>query len=142
MAVDPKKKGPYHGMAIYFIVDILASFLVFIIVNGAMMQATKISWDTQDIVFWQSFVFGIGVGLVLTLSVFISGGLREPFIAVKERVACFIEDCKISFKEGVKWWWYRVKTEGIALWVLITFFLLQVLLLIKGIVTFADIYGI
>lgn len=141
MAVNPTKKSPYHGMAVFFIVDILASILVFAIINSVIKKGAGMSINREDLVFWQAFTFGIGVGFLLTLGVFIAGGLEEPFAAVKDRVICFVQDCKISFKEGLKWWWYRVKTEGIAFWVLITFSLLQALLLIWSITNFVRLYG-
>ncbi len=133
MAINPSQKDPYHGLPLFFFINIAFSLAVYFAIGMVISKGQGVTVDQRNMDFLQTLIVASGTGLLLTLSLFIAGLLKEPFAAVKERVSTFFEDVGINFKQAVSWWWYNVKKNGIAFWLLTSYTLLQICVLLWGI---------
>ncbi|MDD3831900.1 MAG: hypothetical protein PHW00_04530 [Clostridia bacterium] len=133
-----ERKGPYHGLWILIVFGLGYPALMYFVFSWTL---TNNAWRVYPTEFIQSESLALAglIGTFVILGFIVSGGLAKPFKTVVSRVKELIEDLSISKTEAFKWYWYRVKTEGVVLWIVLLILIANIILLTIGIVSFMKV---
>lgn len=132
-----QEERPYKGVALVCSIMLFIPLITYLISRG-VLRAERFLDRMQ---FYEALFFGGAVGTVFTLSFILCGGFRKAFLAVRKRVRDFFQDLAVSFSFAREGYRDNVKEYGIAFWLYMMCFLLNVAMLVWGGVGFVRMYS-
>ena len=125
-----------------YIVCIILILIEFFLVYGSYWMFDRFTQYNDEINWNYGFLIGAAVSLLLQLSYYVAGGLKNAIGVVALRWSDFCSNIKISFKFAIISLFENFKEEGIALLFYIIVFLVTLNIGVRGFLYLFELYGI
>ena len=138
MEHEHKENSPYKGFGVQIFFYLLVPTLSFLLFNWAITQFQGVQNKEQN--FLSAMILALLIGFLFTSSTFIAGVAKQPFQVLKDRMAEFVQNAKLSLGFAFENYFYDMRKNGVVFLVYFSIFFLETFFLVKFAIDYYLLY--